>query len=151
MLVRLADRCFRHRRLVVLAWVAALVGAFGLAGAFGGDFKQDYLQPGSESQRVSNTLKEHFPQKSGDTIQVVVHSDSRRDHAGVQNRVETILAEVADADHVVEPHQSLHRGRGPADLRGRHHGLRRRRPRQDGRRVHCRGGHGIGRAHPRDR
>ena len=50
MLVRLADRCFRHRRLVVLAWVAALVGAFALAGAFGGEFKQDYLQPGSESQ-----------------------------------------------------------------------------------------------------
>ncbi len=76
MLVRLADGCFRHRRLVVLAWVAALVGAFALAGAFGGEFKQDYLQPGSESQRVSNTLEDSFPQKAGDTMQVVVHSDS---------------------------------------------------------------------------
>ena len=101
MLVRLADRCFRHRRLVVLAWVAALVGAFGLAGAFGGDFKQDYLQPGSESQRVSNTLKDRFPQRSGDTIQVVVHSDAGVTTPGVQNRVETILADVADAEHVV--------------------------------------------------
>ena len=81
MLVRLADGCFRHRRLVVLAWVAALVGSFALAGAFGGEFKQDYLQPGSESQRVSNTLKDRFPQKAGDTMQVVVHSDDRRDHA----------------------------------------------------------------------
>ncbi len=76
MLVRLADGCFRHRRLVVLAWVAALVGAFALAGAFGGEFKQDYLQPGSESQRVSNTLEDRFPQKAGDTMQVVVHSDT---------------------------------------------------------------------------
>ena len=67
MLVRLADRCFRHRRLVVLAWVAALVGTFALAGAFGGDFKQDYLQPGSESQRVSKTLQADFPQRAGDT------------------------------------------------------------------------------------
>ena len=50
MLVRLADWCYRNRRLVVLAWIAALVGAFALAGAFGGEYKQDYLQPGSESQ-----------------------------------------------------------------------------------------------------
>ena len=35
MLLRLADRCFRHRRLVVLAGVAVLLGAFALAGAFG--------------------------------------------------------------------------------------------------------------------
>ena len=100
MLLRLADRCFRHRRLVVLAWVATLVGAFGLAGAFGGDFKQDYLQPGSESQTVSNTLDDRFPQRSGDTIQVVVHADSVTTPE-VANRVETILAEVADAQHVV--------------------------------------------------
>ena len=101
MLIRLADRCFRHRRLVVLAWVAALVGAFALAGAFGGEFKQDYLQPGSESQRVSNTLDDHFPQKSGDTIQVVVHSDSGVTTPEVRDRVDAILGDVADAPHVV--------------------------------------------------
>jgi RND superfamily putative drug exporter len=101
MLVRLADRCFRHRRLVVLAWVAALVGAFLLAGAFGGEFKQDYLQPGSESQQVSNTLKDRFPQKSGDTIQVVVHSDTGVTTPEVRDRVESILADVGDAPHVV--------------------------------------------------
>ena len=101
MLVRLADRCFRHRRLVVLGWIAALVGSFLLAGAFGGEFKQDYLQPGSESQQVSNTLKDRFPQKSGDTIRVVVHSDSGVTTPKVRERVETILADVADAQHVV--------------------------------------------------
>jgi putative drug exporter of the RND superfamily len=101
MLVRLADACFRHRRLVVLAWVAALVGAFTLAGAFGGEFKQDYLQPGSESQQVSNTLKDRFPQRSGDTIQVVVHSDSGVTTPAVKDRFEAILADIADASHVV--------------------------------------------------
>src|SRR5215217_7321584 len=101
MLVRLADGCFRHRRLVVLAWVAALVGAFLLAGACGGEFKQDYLQPGSESQQVSKTLKHRFPQKSGDTIQVVVHSDIGVTTPEVQSRVDSILADVADSPHVV--------------------------------------------------
>ena len=56
MLVRLADWCYRQRRLVVVLWIAALVGAFALAGAFGGEFKQDYLQPGSESQAAADTL-----------------------------------------------------------------------------------------------
>jgi RND superfamily putative drug exporter len=86
---------------VVLAWVAALVGAFALAGAFGGEFKQDYLQPGSESQRVSNTLQTDFPQRAGDTMQVVVHSDAGVTSPEVVARVEAVLAEVAVAQHVV--------------------------------------------------
>ena len=101
MLVRLADWCYRRRRLVVLAWVAALIGAFALAGAFGGEFKQDYLQPGSESQQVSNTLKANFPQKSGDTLQIVVHSEAGVTSAEAEGRVEQILADVAGAEHVV--------------------------------------------------
>jgi uncharacterized membrane protein YdfJ with MMPL/SSD domain len=42
-LVRLADWCYRRRRLVVLAWIAALVASFALAIAFGGELRQDYL------------------------------------------------------------------------------------------------------------
>ena len=61
MLVRLADWCYRRRRLVVVLWIAALVGAFALAGAFGGEFRQDYLQPGSESQAASDTLQDQVP------------------------------------------------------------------------------------------
>ncbi|MBF4764442.1 MMPL family transporter [Nocardioides islandensis] len=101
MLVRLADGCFQHRRLVVLGWVAALVGAFALAGTFGGEFKQDYLQPGSESQHVAHTLQADFPQRAGDTMQVVVHSDTGVTSPDVVARVEAVLAEVAVAQHVV--------------------------------------------------
>ncbi|HET9998053.1 MAG TPA: MMPL family transporter [Nocardioides sp.] len=86
---------------MVLTWVAALVGAFTLAGAFGGEFKQDYLQPGSESQRVSNTLADRFPQKAGDTMQVVVHSDTGVTTPVLVDRVGSILAEVAGDPHVV--------------------------------------------------
>ena len=75
MLVNLADWCFRRRRLVVLAWLGALAASFLLAGAFGGDFRQDYLQPGSESRAAADTLEDSFPQRSGDTVQIVLHSD----------------------------------------------------------------------------
>ena len=101
MLVRLADWCYRRRRLVVVAWIVALVGAFALAGAFGGELKQDYLQPGSESKAAADTLEESFPQKAGDTIQIVVHSEDGVTSPEVQARAEAIFADVADSDHVV--------------------------------------------------
>ena len=101
MLVRLADWCYRRRRLVVVLWVAALVGSFALAGAFGGEFRQNYLQPGSESKAASETLDQRFPERSGDTVQIVVHSASGVTAPGVQARAEKILADVADSAHVV--------------------------------------------------
>jgi putative drug exporter of the RND superfamily len=101
MLIRLADLCYRRRRVVVLVWLAALLGAFALAGAFGGELKQNYLQSGSESKAAADTLARSFPQKSGDTIQVVVHSDSGLATPDVKARAEAIFAEVGSEKHVV--------------------------------------------------
>jgi putative drug exporter of the RND superfamily len=101
MLVRLASWCYEQRRLVVLAWVAALVGAFVLAGAYGGEFRQDYLQPGSESKAASATLERTFPQKAGDTLQIVLHSEAGVSSPAVKARAEEILAKVSGDEHVV--------------------------------------------------
>ena len=101
MLVRLADWCYRQRRLVVVAWIAALVGAFALAGAFGGDFHQNYLQPGSESQAASDTLRDKFPQRAGDTVQVVVHSETGFSSPVVLKQAQQVISDVAANEHVV--------------------------------------------------
>ncbi|KQZ74963.1 MMPL family transporter [Nocardioides sp. Root151] len=101
MLIRLADLCYRRRRLVVVVWLAALLGAFALASAFSGELKQDYLQPGSESKAASDTLAQSFPQASGDTIQVVVHSDSGVSSPDVMAQAGAIFATVATKKHVV--------------------------------------------------
>jgi RND superfamily putative drug exporter len=101
MLVRLADLCYRRRRWVVAAWVAALLGAFALAGAFGGELKQDYLQRGSDSKAAADTLADSFPARAGDTIQVVIHSDAGLTSPEVRAHAERIFADVADEDHVV--------------------------------------------------
>ena len=100
MLVHLADWCFRQRRLVVVLWIAALAAAFALAGSFGGETKQDYLQPGSESQAASETLQAKFPQKAGDTVQVVLHSEGGFSSAD-RKRAEDIFADVAADAHVM--------------------------------------------------
>jgi RND superfamily putative drug exporter len=101
MLVRLADWCYRKRRLVVVAWIAALLGAFALAGLFGGEFRQDYLQPGSESKAASDILKDRFPQRSGDTVQIVVFSEAGVSSPDVKGRAEKIFTDVVGNEHVV--------------------------------------------------
>ena len=101
MLVRLADWCYRRRRLVVVMWIAALAGSFALSSTFGGEFRQDYLQPGSESKAALDTLKDKFPRKSGDLIQIVVHSDAGVTSPSVQARAQRVFADVVGAQHVV--------------------------------------------------
>ncbi len=101
MLVQLADWCYRQRRLVVVLWIAALAAAFALASSFGGESRQDYLQPGSESQAAAQTLQARFPERSGDTVQIVLHSADGFSAATVRARADDLLADLATAPHVV--------------------------------------------------
>jgi RND superfamily putative drug exporter len=101
MLVHLADWCYRQRRFVVVLWIAALAAAFALASSFGGETKQDYLHPGSESQAASETLQAEFPQKAGDTVQVVLHSEDGFSTSVVRKSAEEIFADVAADPHVM--------------------------------------------------
>lgn len=101
MLEQLADWCYRQRRLVVVLWIAALAAAFALAGQFGGEAKQDYLQPGSESQAAAKTLQATFPQQAGDTVQVVLHTAGGFTSAAVRTSAERLLADVAADPHVM--------------------------------------------------
>jgi RND superfamily putative drug exporter len=101
MLVNLANWCFRRRRVVVITWLGALVVSFLLAGALGGEFRQDYLQPGSESRAASQALEKSFPQRSGDTVQIVLHAEQGVTSARVRNQAEELFAEVARNDDVV--------------------------------------------------
>jgi RND superfamily putative drug exporter len=101
MLVRVADWCYRRRWVVLALWVTALVGSFALSAAFGGEFRQNYLQPGSDSKAASDTLTTSFPQRAGDTVQVVVHSASSVTTPDRQAKAEKIFADVASSPHVL--------------------------------------------------
>ena len=100
MLVNLADWCFRQRRLVVVLWIAALAAAFALAGSFGGETKEDYFQPGSESRAASETLRASFPQRAGDSVHVVLHSEDGFTSATVRDRADDIFGLLAADPHV---------------------------------------------------
>jgi RND superfamily putative drug exporter len=101
MLVHLADWCYRQRRLVVVLWIAAVAAAFALASSFGEEAKQDYLQPGSESQAAAETLQTKFPQRAGDTVQVVLHSEDGFASAVVRARADDIFADLTANPQVI--------------------------------------------------
>src|SRR4051812_21380746 len=73
---RVAGAAYRHRGRVVLAWLGALVIAAALSSVLGGQFRADYSAPGSDSKAAQQLLESRFPAQSGDTVDVVVHSDA---------------------------------------------------------------------------
>ena len=148
MLVRLADWCYRRRRAVVALWIAALVGSFALSSAFGGEFRQDYLQPGSESQAASDDARGPLPpagrrHRPGRAARGRRHQLARRTGQG---------RDAPRRRRRERPRrrrrQPVHRRGSPPDLGGRHHGVRRGRAGQEGQRVHRGRGQDAGGADP---
>jgi RND superfamily putative drug exporter len=98
---RLAGVAYRRRGRVLLAWLAALMIAFGLAATFGDDFSFDYAVPGSDSQRAQELLAQRFPSQAGDTVDVVVQAeDGAVTDPAVRAEVTTLLDELAGLPHV---------------------------------------------------
>ncbi|THJ75867.1 MMPL family transporter [Candidatus Frankia alpina] len=70
----LARWCFRHRRLVLLLWIVAIVGLGGISQAAGSDYKDAFSLPGTDSQKAIDLLQRDFPAASGDSATIVLHS-----------------------------------------------------------------------------
>src|SRR3954463_10402287 len=69
---KLARWSFLHRRIVVVAWLFALIATTVISGIVGPTFSNDFNLPDTESTRALNLLTAVAPQQSGDTEQVVV-------------------------------------------------------------------------------
>src|SRR6202011_6273526 len=99
-----------HRRLVVLGWIVALVGAFGASSAVGTNYSNSFSLKGTDSQRAVDLLKRDFPAQSGDSDQIVFHARSGSvTSAAVRARVTPVLARIARLPHVsgvVSPYSS---------------------------------------------
>ncbi|MFG1808920.1 MMPL family transporter [Streptomyces sp. NPDC049040] len=104
----LARWCFRHKWLVILLWVAALLGA-GSAGRIAGDtYSNVFSLPNTESSKVIDLLDKAVHDQSGESDTVVWHVDSGsvRD-ASVRQRIAPMLEKVRhqkDVGKVVSPY-----------------------------------------------
>jgi putative drug exporter of the RND superfamily len=88
---RLADIAFRRRGRMVLAWVLALVAIAALSPTIAGEFDADYSTPNSESAAASDLVRERFPGRSAEGVDVVVRAREGVRDAAVQARVDRFV------------------------------------------------------------
>ncbi|MEV6005378.1 MMPL family transporter [Streptomyces sp. NPDC051976] len=104
----LARWCFRHKWMVILLWLAALVGVGAAGNSLGSDYTNVFSLPGTESTKVLDLMDKAVPQQSGESDSVVWHveSGSVRD-ASVRARIAPVLEKIAkqqDVGTVVSPY-----------------------------------------------
>jgi putative drug exporter of the RND superfamily len=92
----------RHRRLIIVAWIAALVSLMGASHVAGSRFANNLTLPGTDSTRGVDLLKSSFPGASGDQDQIVFHT-TRGPITGARSRaaIARTIASVRHLPHVV--------------------------------------------------
>jgi len=101
LLERWARFSHRHRWWLLGAWVVALVSTLGASSLWGGQFANNFRLPGSEAQQAYDLLDERFPSRAGDLATLVFESQQGMDAPEIRQRVESLLAAVAEIPEVV--------------------------------------------------
>ncbi|MHB8429618.1 MAG: MMPL family transporter [Acidimicrobiales bacterium] len=98
----LASWCFRHRLIVVLAWLVALIVMSGISKSVGTAYSNNFELPHTESTQALNLLKSAAPKAAGDREQIVFHTTNGASvtDPAVRSRIEAMLSKVAEVDHV---------------------------------------------------
>jgi len=66
--------CFRRRKLVLVAWLLALVLVTGIARSVGSTYSNNFSFPSTDSSQALAIVQANFPSQSGDSDQIVVQS-----------------------------------------------------------------------------
>ncbi|MCH0538235.1 MMPL family transporter [Streptomyces sp. MUM 203J] len=69
--------CARHSVTVIVLWLVALAGLQVLDRTMGGDYSDDFVLPGSQSQAGLDVLREHDPAAGGYSAQIVLNDPSK--------------------------------------------------------------------------
>src|SRR3954469_10891171 len=102
MLARLARTSYRHRRLVLLAWVVALVVLSVVSSNAGTNWTQSFRLQGTDSQAATDLLQSRFPSQAGATADIVFKADAGVDDPAVQQHMTELFAQVAEVPQVSE-------------------------------------------------
>jgi putative drug exporter of the RND superfamily len=97
----LARWCFGHRRIVLVLWLVAVVGATLLERSVGTNFTDSFSLKSTESAKAVALLEHDAPKASGDTARIVIatRSGTVTDPA-VRATVDPMLAKVQRLPHV---------------------------------------------------
>ena len=114
---RLGSWSYRHRRAVVIAWLAALV-LISLAGHLAGSAFKDDLNAGTDTQaqQAASFLQRDFPSQAGDTAQVVFRTSAPVTSPAEEGKITTVLTRIAALPYVTSVRSPL--AAGAAGLAG---------------------------------
>jgi RND superfamily putative drug exporter len=84
----------------IVAWAVVAAVVIALAGTLGGAFVDDFVAPGSQSERAMELLDERFPEAAGGSAMVVFAVDQGGTLDSRREVVEAALARVAKVAHV---------------------------------------------------
>jgi len=103
LLYRLGHWAVRHRRRVVLGWLAIFVAVIAASSAWGGSTNDVFEIPGTESQRAVDLLSERFPEQAGSSARVVFAAPTGETLTDDANRaaLEAAVAAMGEAPGVV--------------------------------------------------
>jgi RND superfamily putative drug exporter len=88
--------CYRHRRIVVIVWIAALVTVIAVERSVGSAYTSSFTLPGTESSRALTLLSASLPKQAGDSDTIVWHvAHGSVNDPAVKTRVEALLGKVA--------------------------------------------------------
>ena len=101
MFAKLGPWCHDRRWLVVIVWIAVLIGSNAIAGSVGDDYRQDFTLEGSESTKGFDILESAFGgQGAGQTGTIVFKADQGVDDPQVQAAMTKVIDRVAGLDGV---------------------------------------------------
>ncbi len=98
----LASWCVRHRLIVVLLWLAALIGMSVISQGVGTAYSNSFNLPNTESTNALHLLQASAPSVAGDREQIVFHTTNGAQVTDpeVKASIDTMLAKVAKVPHV---------------------------------------------------
>jgi RND superfamily putative drug exporter len=97
----LAGFCFSHRRVVLVGWIAALIGLTVISQSVGSSYKDTFSLNGTPSFEAQALLEKVAPIASGDREQVVIAaSRGKVTDTATRTRVEAMLSKLSGLPYV---------------------------------------------------
>jgi RND superfamily putative drug exporter len=93
--------CYRHRIIVLVAWLVVLATVIGVEHRVGSAYTNTFNLPGTESTKALNLLSAALPKQSGDSDSIVWHvANGSVNGPAVRTRITALLQLVAKAPSV---------------------------------------------------
>ncbi|MCP9619979.1 MMPL family transporter [Nocardia otitidiscaviarum] len=98
---RIGDASARRPWAAVAAWLAAVALVLTAAGTLGGSFVDDFVAPGSQSERAMELLAERFPEAAGGSALAVFAVPEGQRLTEHRSLIQDAVDRMDEAEHVV--------------------------------------------------